>query len=254
MEKSPLNSKAIVYTSRWSSEENAASLEKQSVELQTYCIMNGLELVDIISDFGPQIPGRMRPNLERLVTVVRQQGIGHVIIHDVGRVGRNANEIMTFLRDTFAYNPTVIHVNVWKMTTASPEFSKLLELTSEILQVETFVDTAQSEQDLEIKRLKPLWIKIFAMLQDERYAEVLLKALFQLKDATELNKKESLAVHGGYDHLNMFSALGFRIKGEQTDNTKLVTDVMVRVWDQLKQQLGSDLHKLIESSETNAFL
>ena len=92
------------------------------------------------------------------------------------------------------------------------------------------------------------------MLQDERYAEVLIKALFQLKDTVKLSDKEYMAVHGGYDHLNMFRALGFRIKGEKTDNTKLVTDVLVRYWDKLKLHISADLHRIIEGSETGAIL
>ena len=98
--------------------------------------------------------------------------------------------------------------------------------------------------------MKPLWTKLFNMLQDERYAEVLIRALFQLKDTVKLTEKEYNAVHGGYDHLNMFRALGFRIKGEKTDNTRLVTDVLVRYWDKLKLHISSDLHRIIEGSET----
>lgn len=254
MEKRPLNSKAIIYTSLWSSEEAAASLEKQSVELETYCIIHGLEVVEIITDVGSQMGRGLRPGLERLVSIARQQAIGHVIIYDVGRVGRDATQIMSFLRDSFAFNPTVIHVAAWKMTTDSPDFIRLLELTKEILQVHAPAVLEETVDRLELRRLKPLWLKLFGLLQDERYAEVLLKALFQLKDQVQLSEQESLAVHGGYDHLNMFRALGFRIKGEKTDNTKLVTDVMVRYWDKLKQGLGSELHKIIASSESNAFL
>ena len=116
------------------------------------------------------------------------------------------------------------------------------------------VEQPEPAKDLAVRteklRLKPLWSKLFGMLQDERYAEVLIRALFQLKDTVKLTEKEYNAVHGGYDHLNMFRALGFRIKGEKTDNTRLVTDVLVRYWDKLKVHSHADLHRIIEGSET----
>ena len=58
MEKHQKNSKALLYCSVWPDEGNGASLESQSVELQTYCLMNGLEVADIITDVGPHTQGR----------------------------------------------------------------------------------------------------------------------------------------------------------------------------------------------------
>jgi hypothetical protein len=188
--------------------------------------------------------------MERLLSRAMHEGAGHIVILEVGRVGRDAREILTFLRDTFEPGKTEIHVASWKLTSASPEFARAVSISGEILglaQKEPAKELAVRSEKL---RLKPLWSKLFGMLQDERYAEVLIRALFQLKDSVKLTEKEYSAVHGGYDHLNMFRALGFRIKGEKTDNTKLVTDVMVRYWDKLKLHLSGDLHRIIEGSET----
>lgn len=251
---SPKNSKALLYCSVWPDEGSELSLENQSVELQTYCLMNGLEVMEIITDIGPHVKGKLRSGMERLLAKTMQEGVSHVLIHDVGRVGREAREVMAFLRDTFDANRTEIHVCAWKLSTASTEWSRILAMASEIVGLDhpdpAKLQAARSEK----QRLKPLWNKLFGLLQDERYAEVLIKALFQLKDNVHLSEKEYMAVHGGYDHLNMFRALGFRIKGEKTDNTKLVADVLVRYWDLLKQHLGADVHKIIEGSETGAFL
>jgi DNA invertase Pin-like site-specific DNA recombinase len=254
MEKSPKNSKALLYCSVWPDEGSGLSLENQSVELQTYCLMNGLEVVDIISDVGPHVKGKLRSGMERLLAKTIQEGVGHIVIHDVGRVGRDAREAMAFLRDTFDSNRTEVHVCTWKTSTASADCARILSMASEIISLDHPDPLKDHGVRSEKQRLKPLWTKLFGLLQDERYAEVLIKALFQLKDAVHLSEKEYMAVHGGYDHLNMFRALGFRIKGEKTDNTKLVADVLVRYWDKLKLHLGADLHKIIEGSETGAFL
>jgi hypothetical protein len=254
MEKHPKNSKALLYCSVWPDEGSAHSLESQSVELQTYCLMNGLEVVDILSDVGPHAKGKLRAGMERLLAKAMQEGVGHIVIHDVSRVGKDSREVMTFLRDTFDNNRTEIHISAWKTSTASAECARIMSMAGEILSLDHPDPVKELTVRSEKLRIKPLWTKLFGMLQDERYAELLIKALFQLKDTVKLSEKEYSAVHGGYDHLNMFRALGFRIKGEKTDNTKLVTDVLVRYWDKLKLHISADLHRIIEGSETGAVL
>lgn len=254
MEKNPKSPKALLYCSVWPDESPELSLETQSVELQTYCLLHGIEVVDIISDVGPHVKGKLRSGMERLMAKAMQENVGHIVIHDVGRVGKDAREVMTFLRDTFDVRKTEVHVCAWKLSTGSAEASRLLSMASEIMSIEAHDPARELAVRSERLRIKPLWTKLFGMLQDERYAEVLIKALFQLRDTVKLSEKEYMAVHGGYDHLNMFRALGFRIKGEKTDNTKLVTDVLVRNWDKLKLHIGADLHRIIEGSETGAVM
>jgi hypothetical protein len=254
MENHPKNPKTLLYCSIWPDDGHELSLEAQSVELQTYCLMNGLEVVDILSDVGPYVKGKLRTGMERLLSKAMQEGIGHIVIHDVSRVGRSSREAMAFLRDTFDSNRTEVHIAAWKTSTASAECARIMAMTGEIIGLDHPDPVKETVVRSEKLRLKPLWSKLFGMLQDERYAEVLIKALFQLKDTVKLTEKEYMAVHGGYDHLNMFRALGFRIKGEKTDNTKLVTDVLVRYWDKLKLHISADLHRIIEGSETGAVL
>lgn len=254
MEKQPKNPKALLYCSVWPDEGRELSLESQSVELQTYCLMNGLEVVEIVSDVGPHVKGKLRSGLERMLSKALQDGIGHVVIQDVARLGRESREVLAFLRDTFDADRTEIHICAWKTSTASADFARLMAMTGEIMSLDHPDPSKANAVRSDRLRIKPLWSKLFGMLQDERYAESLIKALFQLRDTARLSEKEYMAVHGGYDHLNMFRALGFRIKGEKTDNTKLVTDVLVRYWDRVKPHLGADLHRVIEGWETGAVL
>ncbi len=252
------NSKALVYCSEWGHVDTEVSLERQSTELQTYCLMHGLEVVDIISDTTAHVPGKLRLGMEQLMHRVKTERIGHIIIYDVSRIGREGKEILTFLQDAFESKETEIHIYAWKMSTGSAEGQRFLAMASEIVGKEIPVSkekpqiiSAASGRG-ENLRHKPLWARLFGMLQDERYAEILIKALFQIKDSVHLSESEYVAVHGGYDHLILFRALGFRIKGEKTDNTKLVTDVLVLYWDTLKGHIGPDLHKIIAGSETGA--
>lgn len=252
METPQKNLKALLYCSVWPDEGRELSLQSQSIEMQTYCLLNGLEVVDIISDVAPYEKGKLRTGMERLMSRVMYEGIGHIVIQDVSRVGRDSREVLSFLRDTFHSDRTEIHISAWKTSTSSTEYLRTMAMVSDILGVDSIKAGKANSVRTDRLRIKPLWSKLFGMLQDERYAELLIKALFQLKDTVQLSEQEYAAVHGGYDHLNMFRALGFRIKGEKTDNTKMVTDVLVRYWDKLKLHLSTDVHRIIEGSETGA--
>src|SRR6185369_10014357 len=107
------NTKALIYCSVWPDEGQDRTLASQSVDLQTYCVMQGLEVVDIVTDVGPGAKGRLRSGLERILTRTMQEGIGHIIVQDVGRIGRGSREVLGFLRDTFDSNRTEIHVTAW---------------------------------------------------------------------------------------------------------------------------------------------
>src|SRR3954463_2477507 len=133
MEKSPKSTKALLYCSVWPDEGSDISLEAQSVEMQTYCLMNGLEVLDIISDVGPHIKGKLRSGMEKLLSKAMHEGVGHVVIHDVARVGRDSKEVLTFLRDTFDHNHTEVHVCAWKTSTASAECGRILSRVGEIV-------------------------------------------------------------------------------------------------------------------------
>lgn len=244
------NSKAFLYCSTWPDQNSGLSLKNQLAELQAYCLANNLKVWDVFTDVGSYVKGQWRSGMEWLLGRVIVQDIGHVVIHDVGRIGRDPKEVVGFLRDTFDINHTEVHLTSWNLSTAADDFDRVLSLTSEIISLELPEPIQEKIVLSERVRIDPLWSNLFGMLQDERFAEILIKALFKLKDSANLSEKEYLAVHGGYDHLNMFQALGFRIRGEQTDNTKLVADVLVRNWDKVKAHLGADLYEIIEGSET----
>jgi len=84
--------------------------------------------------------------------------------------------------------------------------------------------------------------------------EALIQALFDGKRGIRLTEPENQAVHGGYDHLQMFRAVGYRIKGEDTENTRLVADVLSRNWDAVKVKLDSELSRHAAKSESGVIL
>lgn len=96
-------------------------------------------------------------------------------------------------------------------------------------------------------RESALWKMIFSLLQNERYAGYLLKALANLGSSLKLNPNELAAFHGGYDHMLMFGATGMAIKGEETDNTRLVADVIFRYREYIRHDLDMEINTFFDN-------
>jgi hypothetical protein len=246
--------KAFLYCSSWPEETPQASLDAQSVELQAYCLVHGLQVAGLGQDIRPSRPGQIREGLESLCLRAKAEGISHIVIQDPSRLSLDVQEASRLLLGEGLSPDLVIHIASWQTHNGTVETRKWLrrisELQSSDRQSLTTFDSA-SFRSIPLRQ-KPLWNRVYGMLQDERYAEHLLRALFELKTLVRLTPIESEAVHSGYDHLHMFQALGFRIKGERTENTRLVADVLARHWDKAKPLLAEELQRSIEGLGTSA--
>lgn len=241
--------KAFLYCSSWPEEAPQASLDAQSVELQAYCLMSHLEVVGLGQDIRPARPGQIREGLESLCLRAKAEGIKHLVIQDPSRLSLDPNTAIRLLSGEGLSTDLVIHIAAWQTHTSATETKKWLQRFRELQAFSPSAEAVESSVGLGIPlRQRPLWHRVYGMLQDERYAEHLLRALFELKALVRLTAIESEAVHSGYDHLHMFQALGYRIKGERTENTRLVADVLTRHWDKAKTLLAEELQRTIEGS------
>jgi Resolvase, N terminal domain len=238
--------KAFLYCSTWPEEMPQASLDAQSVELQAYCLIHGLEVSGLGQDTRPARPGHLREGLESLGLRAKAEGVRHLVIQDPSRLSLDPREALQILMGEGLQADLTIHVAAWQTHTSAGDARKWLFRFREMLP-QTQVPAVPSGLMRTVPlRQRPLWSRVYDMLQDERYAEHLLRALFDLKAHVRLNAVESEAVHSGYDHLHMFQALGYRIKGERTENTRLVADVLTRHWDKAKTFLADELQRTIE--------
>lgn len=244
MKKEKCN-RAVIYTSIWPGEERA-HLDEQSVDAQTYCLLQGLDVVEILTDVGSYEEGRIRPGFERLLEKVIANEISHIVMTGVDRACRSTKEALSLLTEAFHPENVEIHILDWDISTGSSEGRKLVRALRKVWELEVSEVRTHDPEQSEKVRMKPLWRRVYSFLQDERYAESLISALFLVRDTVHLDDFESPAVHGGYDHLHMFKALGYRIKAEKTENTKLVADVITRHWDKIKRHLQSHVHQLID--------
>ncbi len=245
------NNKALLYCSVWPEDPGTRSLDSQLVELQTYCMNHGLETVpEVEQDDEPSPPGSLRPGLLQALRRTDAEGIGHLVLWEPGQLGRGSWEALIWLRQMVRRGSGTVHVASWNLSSADDEFQRTLSRCEGFLRLDQRWQRHSDAQGFrETLRRRPVWKRMFMLLRDERYAEALIQALFEVKDAIRLSDQENQAVHGGYDHLQMFRAVGFRIKGEDTDNTRLVADVLSRHWDAVRPKLAADVCRRVESPE-----
>jgi hypothetical protein len=242
--------KAFLYCSSWPEEMPQASLDAQSVELQAYCLIHGLEVSGLGQDIRPARAGHLREGLESLCLRAKAEGVNHLVIQDPTRLSMNPQEAMGLLLGEGWNHELTIHIASWQTDTGHPETRKWLQRFRDLQPAAQLAPEPAATRMVPLRQ-RPLWNRVYGMLQDERYAEHLLRALFELKNQVRLSATESEAVHSGYDHLHMFQALGYRIKGERTENTRLVADVLARHWDKAKSLLADELQRSIEGSGTS---
>lgn len=106
-----------------------------------------------------------------------------------------------------------------------------------------------SDIDFRLRQTK-LWKVIFSSLQNDKRACFLIDSLSFVHKSLHLDDIQSKAVHDAYDHRIMFEATGMSIKGEETQNTKIVADVIVKYWLDVSSALPSILRDdiLLESA------
>ncbi len=261
MSHSSQNMLAMLYASYNPGDPEELGFQDQFLDMNAYCLRRGFEVAEMVSDPEAPQPGRIRAGFEKVLARAEAEGVGHVVIFDIGRITCDSRSALAFLKHAAARSAVKVHILSWEMETGSPEIAKALKAAEDILEMQSASPKAlpsslrmrMASAERELLRVKPLWRKIFSLLQDERYAGSLITALTELKDTLDLGERELQAVHGAYDHLVLFQALGFRIKGERTDNTRLVSDALSRNWPLIKTRLRGELHEIVDGFETGAF-
>lgn len=102
-------------------------------------------------------------------------------------------------------------------------------------------------QNLDIRNTAP-WKMLNHLLKNERYTNMLMYSLLNLGPLVKMTPVESAAFHGGYDHMILFSVLGFALKAEDTEATKTVTDILYRHRVQIRPYLNLEVTTLLDSA------
>jgi hypothetical protein len=247
-----MQSNALIYCSIWPDWIPKATLEEQSAELQTYCLLRGMEVGGIFHDHeNESAPSEWRVGLRTVWERLQSSEEKHLVLHSPDNLSRNPDTFLA-LTKVFLQAGITVHVASWSKALDAKDGLGWLHAMGSLIEWKQGIQVASSipTDGFSTGRKKPIWARIFGLLQDERYAEGLLQALFKAKSKIRMTDRESHAVHSGYDHLHMFRALGFRIKGEDTDNTRIVADVVSRHWKAIRPHIEGSLAGTVEDFET----
>jgi len=85
---------------RVSTDEQVLGAEAQERAIRDYAARNGLELVAVYRDVGVSggVPALERPGFRALVEHARREGVRHVIIYSLDRLGRSSTDVLQTLR------------------------------------------------------------------------------------------------------------------------------------------------------------
>jgi len=91
---------AVAYTrvSRCEQVENGHSLEAQDRRLRAYAEGTGKALHDVYCDAGISAGSLKRPDLQRLLTAVRDGSISAVLVTKLDRLSRNLGDLLTLVK------------------------------------------------------------------------------------------------------------------------------------------------------------
>lgn len=129
--------KAIGYT-RVSTDEQAregVSLENQQEKIKTYCSLNDMTLVNIISDEGMSAKNLSRGGIQGLMSLVKHGKVDAVIVYKLDRLSRSVKDtialIELFERHKVAFHSISDHIDT---KTATGRF--FLHIMSSLAQME----------------------------------------------------------------------------------------------------------------------
>src|SRR5215831_3124227 len=105
-ETKPMTRQRVLGYSRVSTDmqaEQGVSLEAQMEKIKAMAVVQGVELMDIITDGGESAKSLNRPGIQRLLSLVRQGEVDSVIVTKLDRLTRSVKDLAELL-DCFEKN------------------------------------------------------------------------------------------------------------------------------------------------------
>lgn len=91
------------------------------------------------------------------------------------------------------------------------------------------------------------WKNIFKLLKNEKYACKLIDVVIFMNNKIKLSKDECQHVHDTYDQRILYQALGYAIKGSDTETVKIFADIIYKYWNILDVYLNIEVRELINN-------
>ena len=130
--------KAAIYirVSTDAQREEGYSIDAQKEMLQAYCVSKGIKESDYYIDGGFTGSNIDRPELQRLITDVKQKKISHVLVYKLDRLSRSQKDTLYLIEDVFnPHGVDFVSMNE-SMDTSTPLGRLMLGILSAFAQLE----------------------------------------------------------------------------------------------------------------------
>lgn len=141
--------KAIGYV-RVSTQEQVSdgvSLDNQREKIKTYCLLNDIELTEIITDAGKSGKDLKRPGIEKLLNI---KDIDALIVYKLDRLSRKVKDTLELI-ETFKKRGITFHSITEKIDTKSALGKFFLNITASLAQMERDLISERTSDALQYK-------------------------------------------------------------------------------------------------------
>jgi site-specific DNA recombinase len=137
------------------------SLDMQEAKIHAYCLLNDLELSEVICDAGISGKNLARPGIKRVLDMVRAGEVGAVVIYKLDRLGRSTSDLLEVAK-LMAKKGVAIHSLTEKLDTTSAVGRFFFTLTSGLAEMERGLISERTKAALAQKKSKSERISRFA--------------------------------------------------------------------------------------------
>lgn len=126
------------------------SLDMQKAKIRAYCVLEGLELTEIIEDAGKSGKSLQREGIQRLTTLIKGRAIDAVIVYKLDRLSRRVIDTLTLIEAIERHCVTFHSLNE-KIDTGTAMGRFFLNITASLAQMERDLISERTKDALQMK-------------------------------------------------------------------------------------------------------
>lgn len=126
------------------------SLDMQKAKIRAYCVLEGLELTEIIEDAGKSGKSLQREGIQRLTTLIKGRAIDAVIVYKLDRLSRKVIDTLTLIEAIERHCVTFHSLNE-KIDTGTAMGRFFLNITASLAQMERDLISERTKDALQMK-------------------------------------------------------------------------------------------------------
>lgn len=127
------------------------SLDMQKAKIRAYCVLEGLELTEIIEDAGKSGKSLQREGIQRLTTLIKGRSVDAVIVYKLDRLSRKVLCDTLTLIEAIERHSVTFHSLNEKIDTGTAMGRFFLNITASLAQMERDLISERTKDALQMK-------------------------------------------------------------------------------------------------------